>query len=196
MQRELLLLLLNVQNFLESSCVPFVVGELRRQKCARNLQRWCNADHAGAEAKNIHIVVFNTLVTRVGIMREAGTNTFDLVCRNARPNAAAAYQDSSLNLPRCDSFAKLARKIRIVGRRFIIRAEVNDFMAIVSQFLSEIALQRESCMVTCKRNLHPSTFFAAATTAPGVMPNPLKTTSTGADIPKVDIPTKAPAVPM
>ncbi len=74
------------------------VCEPRFQECPHNLQRGSRTDNAGPETEHIHVVMFNALMTRVCIVRDACPDTFDLIRCHTCADSTATDKDSALNL--------------------------------------------------------------------------------------------------
>src|SRR5947209_20208555 len=67
--------------------------EARREKVPQQLRRELRPDHARAEAKHVHVVVFDSLSRGEAVVTHRGANAGDLVGGDPRTNAAATDQD-------------------------------------------------------------------------------------------------------
>jgi hypothetical protein len=72
------------------------------QKSLDQLQRERGANDFTAQTKNVHVVVFNALMSGENIMDEGGAHARNLVRGDGCANAAAAESHTSLKLARCD----------------------------------------------------------------------------------------------
>lgn len=51
------------------------------------------SNHTGTEAQDVHVIMFNTLVGRIGVMAKAGTDARNLVGSNTGTYTTAAQQN-------------------------------------------------------------------------------------------------------
>lgn len=176
--------------------MALLIAECRGDEGPCQLQGHRRPDHPGTQAENVHVVMFYALMSGIGIVTHSRPYAFDLVRGNRRPHTAAADEDPANSLAGIHGLPNRPRKVRVIHRRSVVRPEIQNFMLISSQFSNEEFLELETGMVTCECEFHFSTFRAALATASAVMPKPLNTASTGADMPKVDMPMNSPEDPM
>ena len=67
--------------------MPFFARELRAQKSMNAFQGRLGANYAGPENDDIHVVVLNALMGRVGVVAKAGANAFDFIGGDAGSDA-------------------------------------------------------------------------------------------------------------
>jgi hypothetical protein len=82
-------LVLERLHFSDSSPVAWRAAELRGQKGFDQFPSERRPDHFSAQTENIHIIIFDTLMSGENIMDEPGTHTRNFVRRDGRTHAAA-----------------------------------------------------------------------------------------------------------
>ena len=83
---------------LQSSDVPLPAVELRAEERAHELGGELGADHLGAEAEHVHVVVLDALVRRVGVVADRGADPGELAGRDRGADARAADEDAALGV--------------------------------------------------------------------------------------------------
>ena len=81
---------------------------VRREEGDAALERRLGPDDPGAERQDVHVVVLDALVGRVGVVADGGADAADLVRRDARADAGAADEDAALGLAVADRVARAA----------------------------------------------------------------------------------------
>jgi hypothetical protein len=123
-------------------------------KSFKNLLRNCDPDYPGPNADQVHIVVLDTLVGAVGVMREGGPDPGDLISGDRSTNSGSAHQDTSIRFSREDRSGDSLRDIREVDRVFRVRSVVSHFVAQRFQMLDDRGFHRKSRMIATNGYFH------------------------------------------
>jgi hypothetical protein len=75
--------LFNRQDLIESSGVSFLGRVTGPQEGFDDLEGQFWADDPGTDAQDVHVIVFDPLASRVGVMAQAGANAWEFVGRHA-----------------------------------------------------------------------------------------------------------------
>ena len=75
--------------------------EGRSQERCRQFFGGLHADDPGAQHQNVHVIVFDTLMSGIMVVAQTGSNAADFISRNGGANPASADQDTAL----CNSIA-------------------------------------------------------------------------------------------
>src|SRR5262245_14192408 len=147
--------LLHLLDLLQPTHVPFPSVELRTEERAHELAGQLRADHLGAEAEHVHVVVLDALVGRVRVVADRGANAVDLArgdrCSDARP----ADEDSAVRVAASDRLADLAGLVRIVDSRlWLIGPEVDRLVPGAHDLLEHALPQLHAAMVEGDRDPH------------------------------------------
>jgi hypothetical protein len=89
---------LDVHDFGQASCVAGSGTVACVQECSDDFEGDFRADHASADAQDVHIVVLDPLAGRVSVMAEASANTGEFVGRYTYTDPGAANQDPAVDL--------------------------------------------------------------------------------------------------
>ena len=77
----------NIIHLCQPAEVALLPRESRSEECLDQLSRKLDADDTGAKAKDIHVVVLDSLMGGLGVVAKAGANTVNLVCGDGRAGA-------------------------------------------------------------------------------------------------------------
>jgi hypothetical protein len=128
---------LSAQNVLFLQCldlshaplVAWSAAETSSQKGFDQFPGECNPDYFPAETKDIHVVVFDTLMGGENIVDERGTHTGNLARGDGRSYTAAAERHPPLNFARRDGPRQRNDEVWVVISGVqSVRAEVHDFV--------------------------------------------------------------------
>src|SRR5262245_7080669 len=153
--RDLAMCLLHLLDLLQPTHVPFPSVEFRPQERAHGLAGQLRADHLGAEAEHVHVVVFDALVSRIGVVADRGADAVDLAggdrCADARP----AHEDGALGDAASDRLADFAGLVWIVdsGLR-LVGPEVDRLVSGAHDLLEHALPQLHAAMVEGDRDPH------------------------------------------
>ena len=124
-----------------------------RNAC-RDLAGERGADDARAEAQHVHVVVLDRLMRGVGVVAHRRANAGELVRGNRDAGAAAADDDAALGLPVAQGVGDRFGGIGIIHRRGRMGAEIEDIVALLSQFCGQFLLQHIPCVVGTEGDSH------------------------------------------
>ena len=112
-------------------------------------------NHFPTETKDIHVVVFDTLMGGENIVDKRGTHTGNLVRGDGRSYTAAAERHSPLNFPRRDGPRQRNDEVGVVISGVqLVRAEVHDFVSRATERLRHLFLQGKPAVVRCNSHAH------------------------------------------
>jgi len=77
--------------------MTLLASEPRGQECMYKIEHELGSDHAGTEAKDIHVVVLHTLVGRVDVVAHGCTNTGHFIRCNRHSHTIATDQQSTFS---------------------------------------------------------------------------------------------------
>lgn len=116
-------------------------AETSSQKGFDQFPSKCSPDHFPAETKDIHVVVFDTLMGGENIVDKRGTHTGNLVRGDGCPYTAAAERHCPLNFPRRDGPRQRNDEVGVVISGIqLVRAEVHDLESRTTQQLRDLLL--------------------------------------------------------
>jgi len=118
-----------------------LAGEPGREKRVRNFESERGADDARAEAQDVHVVVFDRLMRRVGVVTHGGPHPGKLACRNRDAGPAATNDDAPLGLPVAQGHGDRLGGIRIIHRGGRMSPEIEHIVTLLSQFRRQFLLQ-------------------------------------------------------
>src|SRR5579884_2172302 len=108
--------------------MAFFTAESRRHKSAYQFLREFNANDTRSERQNIHVVVLDALVRRIGVVAQSGADAGQFVGSYRCAHPAAADQDATLGAPVQQLESKFFRVIWIIDGLCVVRAEVNQLV--------------------------------------------------------------------
>lgn len=79
--------LFNRKDLIESSGVPFLGRVPGPQEGFDDLEGQFWADDPGTDAQDVHVIVFDPLASRVGIMAQAGADAWEFIGCHADPDS-------------------------------------------------------------------------------------------------------------
>lgn len=130
-------------------------GKTGSEKIANQIQRQLRPNDARTQAEDIHVVVLHTLVRRVTIVTQSGSNAGKFIGRYRGAYTAAANQHCALGLSIEDRAPGGLRIIGIViGLGPIVRTAIDDFVPQTPQFGNHDLVQRNSGMVGSNGYFH------------------------------------------
>jgi hypothetical protein len=128
------------------------------QKRVNQLLSERTTDNPAAQAKDVHVVVFNALVRRIGIVAERRVDSRDFVGGDAGPYPAAADDDAALSAPiqhlAGDSF-RIIRIIFRIGR--VIRAQINHLVSCRTEIFHQLSFEGITSMIRTDGYFHEIT---------------------------------------
>src|SRR5689334_14634286 len=121
--------LLHLLDLFQPTHVAFPAVEFRTKERANQLRCEGSADHLRADAEDVHVVVLDSLVRRVGVVADRSTDAGELAGGDRGPDPRAADEDTALRASRLDRLAQLAGLVGIVDARLGLEdAEVDGLV--------------------------------------------------------------------
>ena len=112
------------------------------------------SDDSRAQAEDVDVVVFDHLMSRVGVVGDAGSDSPDLVGGNTRPGPGSTNEHSSRGFSIKNSSGSGQRGVRVINGFGVMGAEVEDGMALIGQEFGQMLLEFESGMVSGDSDSH------------------------------------------
>ena len=123
-------LVFELSNFCQSAAVAIRSTESRTEKIADAIPSHGDARRSAAEAKDIHVVVLDTLASREIVMAESGSYARYLVRGHRSSDSTTANQDTPFYLPARDRAGEGNGEVRIIVVRIAeVVPEVHDLMS-------------------------------------------------------------------
>ena len=136
--------------------MPLLAGEAGVEEGVNQLASQLDANHSAAEHEHVHVVVFDALVRRVGVVAEAGADARHLVRRHRHADAAAAQNDAALRASSTDRLTNRRGEVRIVHRLRAVGAHVEHVAVLGDEEALDRLLQLEARMIAANRDAHSS----------------------------------------
>ena len=111
-----------------------LAGEPGGEKGVCNLECERGADDARAKAQHVHVVVFDSLMCGVGVVAHRCAYAWELAGGDRDAGPAAAHDDAALGLPVAKGGGDRFGGIGIVHRCGGMGPEIEDIVALLSQF--------------------------------------------------------------
>src|SRR5436190_8488232 len=186
-------------DLLEPADVALAAVELRGQEGADELGGERRADDLGPEAEDVHVVVLDPLMRRIGVVADRRADPRELARGDRRANARAADEDAALGLAAENRLADLPRLVRVVDPdRVGVHAAVEDVVPELRERREHRVAQVEAAVVERGDDVHvtrSSSAVAFATTLSTLKPSRSSTVVPGADAPKRSSETLSPRSP-
>ena len=184
----------------ESSLVAFLARVFGPDVRADHVFGQSLAHDAASEHEHVHRIVLDALVGRVVVLAVGGTDSRDLVRRDARPHPGTTKHDSAVDFSADHRQRDLLGVIGIVDTLGRIGSDIDHFMTQGLHESSEVFLEIEACMIRAEDDLQASPpdrtlfseRFAAATTSEGSKPNSFCNSAIGALAPNRVMPMISP----
>jgi hypothetical protein len=131
------------RDLFQAASVAVFAGELRGEEGAGQVFCQRRSDDPRAQAKDVDVVVFHHLMSRVGVMGDRSSDSPHLVGGHASPGPGATDQHRS------DRFAIQNRtcrghcRIRIVHRIGVVGPEIEHRMTLIGQKFGQVFLEFE-----------------------------------------------------
>src|SRR5581483_4432594 len=109
---------------------------------------------AGSEYQNIGVVVLHTLVCRIRIVAQAGSNADQLVGRNRCSYATAANEDAPFGLAVQNCLTYRLCVIGIIDGSRGISSDIDHLVFLIAEEVGNGPLQFEPSMISADDNAH------------------------------------------
>jgi hypothetical protein len=117
------------RNFLQALSVALLACEFGSEVSGDKFMRQCGTNHTSTEHENVHIVVLDSLMSRIRIVTETGTNARQFVGGHRRADAAAADQHTAVSVAIEENLADSLGIIGVIDRLRAVCADVHNLMA-------------------------------------------------------------------
>ena len=141
-------------DFADAPNVAHFMRKLRAEECVNAFFGGFHSDNSGTQDQDVHVVVFDALVSRIGIVTQARADAANLVRSHTRAYAAAADENAAFRLSRNDSAADFFREIGVVDGRRGICSHIENLVALLFQILDHRLFQFVPCVVTANDDEH------------------------------------------
>ena len=122
-------LVLQRLNFRHAALMAWSAAESSVKKGFDQFPGERSPDHFSAETKDVHVVIFYTLMGRENIVDKCGAHTENFICGDGCSYTAAAERHSPLNFPRRDGPRQRNDEVGVVISGIqVVCAEVHDFV--------------------------------------------------------------------
>jgi hypothetical protein len=146
-------------HFVDSALVALRAAEASFQKRLDQFPRKRGPDHLSTQRKDIHVVVFNSLMGGEYVVNKSGSYTGNLIGAYGCAHSTAAKRYSAIHLASGHGVGKRDHVIGvIVSGTQLMSAEVYDLVARASQQLRDLLFQNEPSMV--RRNSYTHGAFS------------------------------------
>ncbi len=105
----------DVDNLGQSSGMPGSGAVASVEKSADDFKRDFGPDHTSTDAEDVHVVVLDSLASRVRVVAKASANSREFVGSNADTHSRAANEDPTIDFTREDSGRDRLSKIREIA---------------------------------------------------------------------------------
>lgn len=119
----------DLQYFSQASHMSLFIRELRIHERLHQLYGEFFTNDSRPQAEDVHVIVFDSLMSRIGVVTDASSNTRDLVRSNADPHATSAEQNSAFRLLVENDLSDLHCVVGVVDRATRVGAAVNHLVA-------------------------------------------------------------------
>ena len=128
--------------------MAYLAGEVGAEEGFDEFAGKFDADDAGAEAEDVHVVVLDGLMGGVGVVTEAGADAVDFVGGDGGADAGAADKDAAVGFAALDGVADFAGEVRIiVGLGAIVGAEVDYDVALFFEVANDCFVKRIAAVI-------------------------------------------------
>src|SRR5262249_53142152 len=131
-----------------------LAGEGGVREREHQISRKLLADDPSTEYQDVHVVVLDALMGRIGVVTDGGPYAAMLVRRNGCPDAAAAHQDPSFAVTARDGTRNSCRVVRIIDGGRVVGAHVANLMTVVAQKLANHFFDGETRVIRSDGKLH------------------------------------------
>jgi hypothetical protein len=135
-------------HFVDSALVALRAAEASFQKRLDQFPRKRGPDHLSTQRKDIHVVVFNSLMGGEYVVNKSGSYAGNLIGAYGCAHSTAAKRYSAIHLASGHGVGKRDHVIGvIVSGTQLMSAEVDDLVARASQQLRDLLFENEPSMV-------------------------------------------------
>src|SRR5262245_50681446 len=145
---------LDFEYLIDTPLVAPCANVARCQPAPENVISECRPNHTSSQAQHVDIIMFNTLMGRVGVVAKRRPNATQLVRRDACSNPAAANEHTSIRFPYLQGASNLFGIFREIHRIGVVSSKVQHHMSLFFEESNNLHLQRIPCVVGTDGNTH------------------------------------------
>ena len=149
-------MLLDLQNLGESSCMSILGHVTSLQERIDDFECQLGANDPAPNAQDIHIIMLNSLVSRVGIVTNRSSDTRNFIGRHAYPYTTPTNHDAAICPAFNNFFGNRDSKVRIVTTLAAVGTTVSQRDYCSMESLSDNLLEGEACVITAESNTQRS----------------------------------------
>src|SRR5229473_6046322 len=101
-------------NLAQPADVAFFLGKLGGQECIHKFSGDKKTNHPAADTEDVHVVVLDSLVSRVVVLNEPGADPRNLVRTDRRADSAAADSQAAFHFPGSNRLSERDNEVGIV----------------------------------------------------------------------------------
>lgn len=139
----------DIQDFLQPPGMARCWAVASAKKRSDDLEGELRPDDPSPDAQNIHIVVLDTLPSRVSVMAQAGPNAWEFVGSDADPHPRTTHQNPAIDLPSEDLPSHRLREIREIASIRGVRSTIQCLHSKLFQEFGHLILHEKASMVAC-----------------------------------------------
>jgi hypothetical protein len=144
-----------VRHLAESAQMSFGLTEFGSQKGLNEIPSHSRSYRSATHAKDVHMIVFDTLPGREMIVDQRSADAGNLVGTDRRTYPAAANCHGTIDLPRRHSLTERDNKVRVVVVQVqAVRAEIDNLMARRAELSDQLLLQAEPAVIGGDADAH------------------------------------------
>jgi hypothetical protein len=135
-------------DFAKPPAVALFASECGCEEGIDQIARSLKSNDSAADAKHVHVVVFDALVSRVVVLNEPGANSWNLVRANGRAHSTAANRQTAAHLAVSSLLRERNHEIGIaVAGIQNVGPEIDHLVARLSEINRRLFFQNESTVV-------------------------------------------------
>jgi hypothetical protein len=135
-------------HFLDSALMPNRTAEASLQKRLNQFPSQRRPNYLTAEGKNVHVVVFNALVSGEDIVNEPRAHASNLVGADGRPHTASAKRYSAINFGGGHSSGQWDHVVGIIVAGARLKSpEVDNLICSFAEQIRDLLFQNEPSMI-------------------------------------------------
>ena len=146
--------LIEIEHLVQSAHMALFSAELGSQERIHDLVRNRAAGDSRAKSENVDVVVFDRLMSRVGVGGLSRANPLELVRRDAGTCTGTANDDASIRAIRDYGAAHRGREIGIVDGLCGIGAEIDHGVSVLGEAQLQFFFEVKASVIGTERDSH------------------------------------------
>lgn len=140
--------------FGQSTLMTLLTRKTGSNEGSNELPRELSTDDPRAQAQNIDVIMFNSLVCGIGIVAKSSPHAFHLISSDTSSHAAATNENCPCNLALLDCLSNRASDIRIIRRLLIVHPEIENIQTSGLEEGFHVLLEEKSRVVRSHGYFH------------------------------------------